>query len=110
LRNAFPRKWNAIALQVRIAFLLKVYLPGIDQLDRILNTFLMYGSTTTSLVQIVIRAASAADTARDEWVIIGSLGARQLDTRLDPPVKSGEPIEITSQWPGIAGRKVAGTS
>ncbi len=32
-------------------FILKVYLPGIDQLDRILDCFLMYGTTTTSLIQ-----------------------------------------------------------
>ena len=32
-------------------FILKVYLPSIDQLDRILDSFLMYGTTTTSLIQ-----------------------------------------------------------
>jgi Lrp/AsnC family leucine-responsive transcriptional regulator len=32
-------------------FILKVYLPGLDQLDRILDSFLLYGSTTTSLIQ-----------------------------------------------------------
>jgi len=32
-------------------FILKVYLPSIDQLDRILDRFLMYGTTTTSLIQ-----------------------------------------------------------
>jgi Lrp/AsnC family leucine-responsive transcriptional regulator len=32
-------------------FILKVYLPGIDQLDRILDAFLLYGTTTTSLIQ-----------------------------------------------------------
>ena len=32
-------------------FILKVYLPSLDQLDRILDRFLMYGSTTTSLIQ-----------------------------------------------------------
>lgn len=32
-------------------FILKVYLPGIDQLDRILDAFLIYGTTTTSLIQ-----------------------------------------------------------
>jgi Lrp/AsnC family leucine-responsive transcriptional regulator len=29
----------------------KVYLPHIDQLDRILDAFLVYGTTTTSLIQ-----------------------------------------------------------
>jgi Lrp/AsnC family transcriptional regulator, leucine-responsive regulatory protein len=32
-------------------FIVKVYLPGIDQLDRILDAFLLYGTTTTSLIQ-----------------------------------------------------------
>jgi len=32
-------------------FILKVYLPSIDQLDRILDAFLLYGTTTTSLIQ-----------------------------------------------------------
>ena len=32
-------------------FILKIYLPSIDQLDRILDAFLLYGTTTTSLIQ-----------------------------------------------------------
>lgn len=32
-------------------FVLKVYLPGLDQLDDVLDQFLAYGQTTTSLVQ-----------------------------------------------------------
>ncbi len=32
-------------------FILKVHLPAIDQLDRVLDRFLAYGMTTTSLVQ-----------------------------------------------------------
>jgi Lrp/AsnC family leucine-responsive transcriptional regulator len=32
-------------------FILKVYLPAIDQLDRLLDSFLLYGSTTTSIIQ-----------------------------------------------------------
>jgi Lrp/AsnC family leucine-responsive transcriptional regulator len=32
-------------------FVLKVYLPNLDQLDRILDRFLMHGTTTTSLIQ-----------------------------------------------------------
>ncbi len=31
--------------------IVKVHLPNIDQLDRVLDAFLQYGSTTTSLVQ-----------------------------------------------------------
>ena len=32
-------------------FILKVYIPAIDQLDRLLDNFLLYGSTTTSIIQ-----------------------------------------------------------
>lgn len=32
-------------------FILKVHLPGIDQLDRVLDAFLLYGTTTTSIIQ-----------------------------------------------------------
>jgi Lrp/AsnC family leucine-responsive transcriptional regulator len=32
-------------------FILKVCIPAMDQLDRILDSFLMYGSTTTSIIQ-----------------------------------------------------------
>lgn len=32
-------------------FVLKVYIPAIDQLDRLLDGFLQYGSTTTSIIQ-----------------------------------------------------------
>jgi Lrp/AsnC family leucine-responsive transcriptional regulator len=32
-------------------FVLKLYIPALDQLDRVLDQFLAYGQTTTSLVQ-----------------------------------------------------------
>ena len=32
-------------------FILKVHIPAIDQLDRLLDCFLLHGSTTTSLIQ-----------------------------------------------------------
>jgi Lrp/AsnC family transcriptional regulator, leucine-responsive regulatory protein len=32
-------------------FVAKVYLPGLEQLDEILDQFLVYGQTTTSIVQ-----------------------------------------------------------
>jgi Lrp/AsnC family leucine-responsive transcriptional regulator len=32
-------------------FILKVYIPAIDQLDRLLDSFLLYGSTTTNIIQ-----------------------------------------------------------
>src|SRR5205807_3372056 len=32
-------------------FILKVHIPAIDQLDRLLDGFLLYGSTTTSIIQ-----------------------------------------------------------
>jgi Lrp/AsnC family transcriptional regulator, leucine-responsive regulatory protein len=31
--------------------LLRAHVPAIDQLDRLLDAFLMYGSTTTSIIQ-----------------------------------------------------------
>jgi len=32
-------------------FVLKVHIPSIDQLDRLLDSFLLYGSTTTTIIQ-----------------------------------------------------------
>lgn len=32
-------------------FILKIYLPSLDQLDQLLDAFLLYGTTTTSLIQ-----------------------------------------------------------
>ena len=32
-------------------FVLKIYIPAIDQLDRLLDSFLLYGSTTTTIIQ-----------------------------------------------------------
>jgi Lrp/AsnC family leucine-responsive transcriptional regulator len=32
-------------------FILKVYFPAMEQLDRLLDRFLMYGTTTTSIIQ-----------------------------------------------------------
>jgi Lrp/AsnC family leucine-responsive transcriptional regulator len=32
-------------------FILKVHLPAMDQLDRLLDRFLLYGTTTTSIIQ-----------------------------------------------------------
>jgi Lrp/AsnC family leucine-responsive transcriptional regulator len=32
-------------------FILKVHIPAMDQLDRLLDRFLIYGSTTTSIIQ-----------------------------------------------------------
>jgi len=32
-------------------FVLKVYLPELDQLDEVLDQFLVFGQTTTSIVQ-----------------------------------------------------------
>lgn len=32
-------------------FILKIYFPAMDQLDRILDRFLVYGTTTTSIIQ-----------------------------------------------------------
>ncbi|GHO79126.1 AsnC family transcriptional regulator [Ktedonobacter sp. SOSP1-85] len=35
-------------------FILKVHIPAIDQLDRLLDSFLFYGSTTTTIIQSTI--------------------------------------------------------
>lgn len=35
-------------------FMLKVHIPAIDQLDRLLDSFLLYGSTTTTIIQSTI--------------------------------------------------------
>ncbi len=32
-------------------FMMKAYVPAIDQLDRLLDSFLVYGATTTSIIQ-----------------------------------------------------------
>jgi Lrp/AsnC family leucine-responsive transcriptional regulator len=32
-------------------FILKVYIPAMDQLDRLLDKFLLFGTTTTSIIQ-----------------------------------------------------------
>jgi Lrp/AsnC family leucine-responsive transcriptional regulator len=32
-------------------FMVKAYIPAIDQLDRLLDSFLLYGATTTSIIQ-----------------------------------------------------------
>jgi Lrp/AsnC family leucine-responsive transcriptional regulator len=32
-------------------FVLRIHLPSLDQLDRVLDAFLVYGTTTTSLIQ-----------------------------------------------------------
>lgn len=32
-------------------FILKAHIPAIDQLDRLLDSFLLYGSTTTTIIQ-----------------------------------------------------------
>jgi len=32
-------------------FIMKVYIPAMDQLDRLLDRFLVYGNTTTSIIQ-----------------------------------------------------------
>jgi Lrp/AsnC family leucine-responsive transcriptional regulator len=32
-------------------FILKVHIPAIDQLDRLLDSFLLFGSTTTTIIQ-----------------------------------------------------------
>jgi Lrp/AsnC family leucine-responsive transcriptional regulator len=47
-------------------FILKAHIPAVDQLDRILDAFLIYGSTTTSIVQsspVTLRVPSLPNSA-----------------------------------------------
>ena len=49
-------------------FILKVHIPGIEQLDRLLDRFLLYGSTTTSIVQstpVPLRVPPLPDSTSD---------------------------------------------
>jgi Lrp/AsnC family transcriptional regulator, leucine-responsive regulatory protein len=47
-------------------FILRVYLPSLEQLDRVLDRFLAHGTTTTSLVQsspVPLRSLPLPDTS-----------------------------------------------
>jgi len=49
-------------------FILKVHIPGIEQLDQLLDRFLLYGSTTTSIVQstpVPLRVPPLPDSTSD---------------------------------------------
>lgn len=49
-------------------FILKAHIPAMDQLDRILDRFLLYGSTTTSIVQsspVPLRVPPLPDSIQD---------------------------------------------
>src|SRR6266436_5092825 len=50
-------------------FILKVYLPAIDQLDRLLDRFLVHGTTTTTMIQsspVPLRALPLPSESREE--------------------------------------------
>jgi Lrp/AsnC family leucine-responsive transcriptional regulator len=50
-------------------FIVKVYIPALDQLDRLLDSFLVFGSTTTSLIQsspVPLRPPPLS--AEDSWL------------------------------------------
>src|SRR6266568_4271114 len=51
LAQAIPEVVECHRITGEDCFILKVHLPAMDQLDRILDRFLMYGVTTTSIVQ-----------------------------------------------------------
>src|ERR1044071_1865017 len=68
--------------------------PGSDQLDRILDTFLLYGMTTTSI--IVARAVADAATARAIEVTnreCSAIGHRPDSTKR---LSFGRPISIVN--------------
>ena len=50
-------------------FVLKVHIPAIDQLDRLLDAFLLYGTTTTTIIQsspVPLRQPPLPDGAMQE--------------------------------------------
>jgi len=51
LAQAIPEIVECHRVTGEDCFILKIHLPSLDQLDRILDCFLLYGSTTTSLIQ-----------------------------------------------------------
>lgn len=51
LARAIPEVVECHRITGEDCFILKVYLPTIDQLDGILDCFLQYGTTTTSIIQ-----------------------------------------------------------
>jgi Lrp/AsnC family leucine-responsive transcriptional regulator len=51
LANEIPEVVECHRVTGEDCFILKVYIPAIDQLDRLLDSFLLYGSTTTSIIQ-----------------------------------------------------------
>src|SRR6202162_2016603 len=51
LAQQIPEVVDCHRFTVEDCFILKVHIPAIDQLDRLLDCFLLYGSTTTSLIQ-----------------------------------------------------------
>lgn len=51
LAQAIPEVAECHRVTGEDCFILKVYLPSLDQLDRLLDKFLAHGTTTTSLIQ-----------------------------------------------------------
>jgi Lrp/AsnC family leucine-responsive transcriptional regulator len=51
LARGFPEIVECHRVTGDDCFVLKVHIPGVDQLDRLLDQFLLYGTTTTSLIQ-----------------------------------------------------------
>lgn len=51
LARAIPEVVECHRITGEDCFILKVHLPAMDQLDRILDRFLLYGTTTTSIIQ-----------------------------------------------------------
>lgn len=51
LARAIPEVVECHRVTGEDCFILKAHLPAIDQLDRLLDRFLVYGTTTTSIIQ-----------------------------------------------------------
>lgn len=51
LARSIPQVVECHRITGEDCFILKVYIPSMDQLDRILDQFLLFGMTTTSIIQ-----------------------------------------------------------
>ncbi|MDQ2742211.1 MAG: Lrp/AsnC ligand binding domain-containing protein, partial [Chloroflexota bacterium] len=51
LARSFPEVVECHRITGEDCFILKAYIPSVDQLDRVLDRFLLHGTTTTSIIQ-----------------------------------------------------------
>lgn len=65
LARAIPEVVECHRITGEDCFIVKIHLPAMDQLDRILDRFLLLGATTTSIVQSTPVPARAAPLPED---------------------------------------------